>query len=63
MGSDPTTSVVNSDGRAHDVPNLYIADGSVFVTGGAVNPTATIVALAHRLAQHLVSVARGAAAA
>lgn len=58
MGSDAATSVVNPDGRAHDVPNLYIADGSVFVTGGAVNPTATIVALAHRLAQHLLEKAR-----
>jgi choline dehydrogenase-like flavoprotein len=58
MGLDPQTSVVNPDGRAHDVPNLYVADGSVFVTGGAVNPTATIVALAHRLAHHLVATAR-----
>ncbi|HCB02690.1 MAG TPA: GMC family oxidoreductase [Nocardioides sp.] len=58
MGADPASSVVNPDGRAHDVPNLYIADGSVFVTGGAVNPTATIVALAHRVAQHLLTTAR-----
>jgi choline dehydrogenase-like flavoprotein len=58
MGVDPASSVVNPDGRAHDVPNLYIADGSVFVTGGAVNPTATIVALAHRVAQHLLVTAR-----
>jgi choline dehydrogenase-like flavoprotein len=58
MGLDRQTSVVNPDGRAHDVPNLYVADGSVFVTGGAVNPTATIVALAHRLAHHLVATAR-----
>jgi choline dehydrogenase-like flavoprotein len=58
MGSDPSSSVVNPEGRAHDVPNLYVADGSVFVTGGAVNPTATIVALAHRIAQHLLAGAR-----
>jgi choline dehydrogenase-like flavoprotein len=58
MGADPRSSVVNPDGRAHDVTNLYIADGSVFVTGGAVNPTATIVALAHRVAQHLLITAR-----
>jgi choline dehydrogenase-like flavoprotein len=58
MGTDPATSVVNADGRAHDVPNLYVADGSVFVTGGAVNPTATIVALAHRLGEHLLATAR-----
>ena len=54
MGTDPRTSVVNEWGRAHDVPGLYIADGSVFVTGGAVNPTSTITALAHRLATHLL---------
>jgi choline dehydrogenase-like flavoprotein len=58
MGADPAASVVNPEGRAHDVPNLYVADGSVFVTGGAVNPTATIVALAHRVAQHLLADAR-----
>ena len=50
MGTDPGRSVVGADGRTHDVPNLYIADGSVFVTSGAVNPTATIAALALRLA-------------
>ena len=63
MGTDPGTSVVNEWGRAHDVPGLYIADGSVFVTGGAVNPTSTITALAHRLATHLAGLAaRGEAA-
>jgi choline dehydrogenase-like flavoprotein len=59
MGTDPAASVVNQDCRTHDVPNLYIADGSVFVTGGAVNPTATIVALAHRVARHLLLDVRG----
>lgn len=46
MGNDPMTSVVNSWGRSHDVKNLFIVDGSVFVTAGAVNPTSTIQALA-----------------
>ena len=46
MGEDPRTSVVNGWGRSHDVRNLFIVDGSVFVTSGAVNPTATIQALA-----------------
>jgi choline dehydrogenase-like flavoprotein len=55
MGDDPATSVVNSYGRSHDVPNLYIADGSIFVTGGAVNPTNTIAALALRVAMNLVA--------
>jgi len=35
------------------VPNLYIVDGSVFVTGGGVNPTASIAALALRTARHI----------
>ena len=46
MGNDPKTSVVNGWGRAHDVKNLFIIDGSVFVTAGAVNPTSTIQAFA-----------------
>ena len=54
MGTDPTTSVVDPMGRAHDVPNLRIADGSIFVTGGSANPTSTIVALALRIARDLL---------
>lgn len=54
MGSDPQTSVVDPYGRAHDVPNLFIVDGSVFPTAGAVNPTATICAIALRAAEHMV---------
>jgi choline dehydrogenase-like flavoprotein len=46
MGNDPETSVVNRWGQSHDVKNLFIIDGSLFVTSGAVNPTATIQALA-----------------
>lgn len=46
MGEDPERSVVNSWGRAHDVRNLFIVDGSIFVTSAAVNPTSTIQALA-----------------
>ena len=46
MGTDPRSSVVNEWGRAHDVKNLFIVDGSLFVTSGGVNPTATIQALA-----------------
>ena len=46
MGDDPKNSVVDASGRAHDVPNLYVIDGSVLVTGGAVNPTSTIQAIA-----------------
>jgi choline dehydrogenase-like flavoprotein len=46
MGTDPSRSVVNEWGRCHDVRNLFIVDGSVFVTAAAVNPTNTIQALA-----------------
>ncbi len=46
MGDDPSSSVVDKFGRSHDVPNLYIADSSVFVTSGAVNPTSTLQAVA-----------------
>src|SRR4029079_1694672 len=46
MGTDPETSVVNEWGRSHDVKNLFIVDGSIFVTAGGVNPTNTIQALA-----------------
>jgi choline dehydrogenase-like flavoprotein len=54
MGNDPASSVVDRWGQAHDVPNLYIVDGSTFVTGGSANPTSTICALALRTAEHLV---------
>jgi choline dehydrogenase-like flavoprotein len=46
MGPDPKASVVNEWGRAHDVKNLFIIDGSIFVTSAGVNPTSTIQALA-----------------
>jgi choline dehydrogenase-like flavoprotein len=55
MGLDPETSVVNEWGRAHDVPNLYVVDSSVFVTGGAVNPGATVLALSLRTAERLIA--------
>ena len=50
MGDDPKTSVVNSWGRSHDVRNLFIVDGSIFVTAGGLNPTSTIQALALHIA-------------
>ncbi len=46
MGTDPARSVVNEWGRSHDVRNLFIIDGSIFVTSAGVNPTNTIQALA-----------------
>jgi choline dehydrogenase-like flavoprotein len=53
MGSDPRTSVVNRDCRTHDVPNLYVVDGSVFPSASEKNPTHTIMALAARAAEHI----------
>lgn len=54
MGTDPTTSVTGPDGRVHGHANLWVADASVHVTNGSVNPALTIAALAHRTAQNLV---------
>jgi choline dehydrogenase-like flavoprotein len=54
MGDDRDRSVVDRWGMAHDVPNLGIIDGSVFVTVGAANPTTTICALALRGVEHLI---------
>jgi choline dehydrogenase-like flavoprotein len=53
MGKHPNSSVVDRWGRAHDVPNLFIVDGSIFVTSAAVNPTTTIQALALRTADYI----------
>ncbi|MEG6616674.1 GMC family oxidoreductase [Peptococcaceae bacterium 1198_IL3148] len=54
MGNDPAKSVVNGFCQSHDIPNLYICDGSVFVTSGGGNPTETIMAIAARTADHIV---------
>lgn len=56
-GEDPAKSVVDQFGRSHDVPNLFIMDGSVFVTSSSVNPTPTITAFAARATEHLVETA------
>lgn len=55
MGNDPSTSVVDKFGRAHDVPNLFICDGSILPTQGSANPGLTIQALAARTADYLIS--------
>lgn len=55
MGTDPERSVVNEWGRSHDVKNLFIVDGSVFVTSGGVNPTSTIQAVALYVADQIKS--------
>ena len=55
MSERPEDGVVDRWGRAHDVPNLFVSDGSVMTTGGAANPTLTIVALAMRQADHIAA--------
>jgi choline dehydrogenase-like flavoprotein len=54
MGNDPASSVVDRYGRCHDIPNLFIVDGSVWPTSAGVNPTATIAAFSSWSALHLV---------
>ncbi len=55
MGSDPKTSVVDKFGRTHDIPNLFICDGSIMPTQGSANPGLTIQSLAARTADYLIS--------
>ncbi|MEO7457173.1 MAG: GMC family oxidoreductase [Gemmatimonadaceae bacterium] len=58
MGNDPRKSVVDKYHRAHDVPNLFVVDGSSFVTSGRGQPTETIQALAFRASEHIARLAR-----
>lgn len=55
MGNDPRTSVTDSFGRTHDIPNLFVCDGSLLPTQGSANPGLTIQALAARTADYLIS--------
>jgi choline dehydrogenase-like flavoprotein len=55
MGSDPRTSVADGFGRTHDIPNLFVCDGSLLPTQGSANPGLTIQALAARTADYLVA--------
>jgi choline dehydrogenase-like flavoprotein len=58
MGNDPKTSVVNRYNRAHDVPNLFVVDGSSMVTSGRQQPTCTIQALGYWAADHMIQAAK-----
>jgi choline dehydrogenase-like flavoprotein len=53
MGTDPKKSVLNGLNQSHDVRNLFVVDGSSFVSGGAQNPTLTILALSLRASEYL----------
>jgi choline dehydrogenase-like flavoprotein len=54
MGADPAVSATDGDGRFHQLDNLFVADGSVFPSSGAHNPTLTIMATALRNARRWV---------
>src|SRR6059036_3533648 len=54
FGNDPKTSALDAHCKAHDVDNLYVVDGSFFVSSGAVNPALTIMANALRVGEHLI---------
>jgi choline dehydrogenase-like flavoprotein len=58
MGNDPASSVIDKYHRTHDVRNLFLCDGSSFVTSGRGQPTMTIQALAFRAAEHIARFAR-----
>ena len=58
MGADPKKSVVNRYSQTHDVPNLFVVDGSNFVTSARQQPTATIQALAYHAADHMIRAAK-----
>jgi len=58
MGNDAGSSVVDKFHRTHDVPNLFLCDGSSFVTSGRGQPTMTIQALAFRAADHIAQFAK-----
>jgi choline dehydrogenase-like flavoprotein len=53
MSADPREGVTNAWGQTHDIPNLFISDGSAMTTPGSPNPTLTIVALALRQAEFI----------
>jgi choline dehydrogenase-like flavoprotein len=54
MGADSKTSVLNRYNQSHDVKNLFVVDGSAFVSGGVQNPTLTMLALTMRACEYLV---------
>ncbi len=55
MGINPETSVIDGFGRTHDIANLFVCDGSVMPTQGSANPGLTIMAIAARTADYLIS--------
>jgi choline dehydrogenase-like flavoprotein len=60
MGSDPSASVADPRGELHDTPGVWIGDASAFPTASGTNPMITIMALAHRTADHVADAAGAA---
>jgi choline dehydrogenase-like flavoprotein len=58
MGSDPQASVLNPYCQAHDIPNLFVTDTSVFPTGGGVNITLTAMAITLRASRYIIEQAK-----
>jgi choline dehydrogenase-like flavoprotein len=55
MGGDPASSVLNGYAQSWDVPNLFVTDGSCFVSGGYQNPTLTMMAITARACDHIAA--------
>ena len=55
MGDDPATSVVDAKNRSHDVPNLFVTDGSCMTSSACQNPSLTYMALTARAAAFAAS--------
>jgi choline dehydrogenase-like flavoprotein len=55
MGGSPADSVTNTDGRLHNINNVYVTGGATHPTRGSWNPTLTMTALCLRLARHLTT--------
>ena len=54
FGTDPSSSVLDVNCKAHELDNLYVVDGSFFVSSSAINPALTIMANALRVGDHLI---------
>ncbi len=55
MGDDPTQSVLNAHNQAHDIPNLFVTDGSCMTSSSCVNPSLTYMALTARACDYAVN--------
>jgi len=61
MGRDPRTSILNAHNQCHDIPNLFVTDGSVMTSGGCQNPSITYMALTARAVDHAVTLMKAGA--